>query len=48
MKSKKNATMKDVAKLAGVSLGTVSKVINKIAVTPENQRRDEQAVSELN
>ena len=48
MKSKKNATMKDVAKLAGVSLGTVSKVINKIAVTPENQRRVEQAASELN
>ena len=31
------ATIKDVAKEAGVAVGTVSKVINNIAVKPETK-----------
>ncbi len=47
--SKKNAapTMKDVAREAGVSLGTVSKVINKKAVGEEYVKRVEAAIKKL-
>jgi LacI family transcriptional regulator len=49
MKSKKSApTMKDVAKEAGVALGTVSKVVNGIPVGEEYQIRVEQAIRKLN
>ncbi|TDF97073.1 LacI family DNA-binding transcriptional regulator [Paenibacillus piri] len=42
-------TIKDVAKLAGVSVGTVSKVINKEGnVKPELQKKVWDSVSELN
>ena len=40
-------TMKDVAKLAGVSLGTVSKVVNGIPVGEEYRRRVEEATVTL-
>ena len=40
-------TMKDVAKEAGVSLGTVSKVINGIPVGDEYRKKVEQAIKEL-
>ena len=40
-------TMKDVAKEAGVSLGTVSKVINGIPVGEEYRKKVEQAIKEL-
>ena len=39
-------TMKDVAKEAGVSLGTVSKVINGIPVGEEYRKKVEQAIKE--
>lgn len=39
--------MKDVAARAGVSLGTVSKVINHIAVGPKNKEKVETAIKEL-
>ena len=39
--------MKDVAKEAGVSLGTVSKVINGIPVGEEYRKKVEQAIKEL-
>ncbi len=43
------STIKDVAKLAGVSLGTVSNVLNgKKAVNPDKARRVQQAIEELN
>ncbi|MBP2058829.1 LacI family transcriptional regulator [Lactobacillus colini] len=43
------ATMKDVAKLAGVSLGTVSRVINKASgIKPSTLAKVEQAIRELN
>ena len=40
-------TMKDVAKEAGVSLGTVSKVINDIPVGEEYRKKVEQAIKTL-
>lgn len=40
-------TMKDVAARAGVSLGTVSKVINNITVSPKNKEKVEAAIKEL-
>ncbi|GGF99148.1 LacI family transcriptional regulator [Paenibacillus albidus] len=42
-------SIKDVAQLAGVAVGTVSRVINNSgAVKPETRRRVEQAIQELN
>ena len=44
--TKTNApTMKDVAKEAGVSLGTVSKVINGITVREEYKKKVEAAIA---
>ena len=40
-------TMKDVAARAGVSLGTVSKVINHITVGEKNREKVEKAIKEL-
>ena len=46
--TKTNApTMKDVAKKAGVSLGTVSKVINGITVREEYKKKVEAAIASL-
>ena len=45
---KKTCNLKDVAKLANVSLGTASKVTNGIYVRPELRMRVEEAVKELN
>lgn len=46
--TKTNApTMKDVAKEAGVSLGTVSKVINGITVREEYKKKVEAAIASL-
>ena len=42
------ATIKDVAKEAGVAVGTVSKAINNIAVKPETKARVEEAIKKLN
>ena len=43
------STIKDVAKLAGVSLGTVSNVLNaRNAVNPEKVRRVQEAIEKLN
>src|SRR6059058_6258812 len=43
-----NATIRDVAKLSGVSPMTVSRVINDSArVSPETRRRVEQAIAQL-
>ena len=43
------ATMKDVAKLAGVGVGTVSRVINKNESVKESTRlKVEKAIKELN
>ena len=41
-------TMKDVAKEAGVALGTVSKVVNGIPVGEEYRVRVEEAIQRLN
>ena len=41
------ATMKDVAKEAGVAVGTVSKVINNIPVKPETKVLVEEAIKKL-
>lgn len=46
-KKKHSPTMKDVAEAAGVSLGTVSKVVNGIAVGKSYQRRVEAAIEKL-
>ena len=43
----KSITMKDVAREAGVSLGTVSKVVNGIPVGRSYQRRVEDAIEKL-
>lgn len=45
---KETYNLKDVAKLAGVSVGTASKVLNHIYVRPDLQVRVEAAVKELN
>ena len=42
------STIKEVAKRAGVSVGTVSKVINNIAVKPKTKQAVELAIKELN
>ena len=48
MKHKENApTMKDVAREAGVALGTVSKVFNNILVGEDYRRRVEEAAKRL-
>lgn len=44
---KRDATLKDVAKLAGVSLGTASKVINNIHTRDVSREKVEQAMKEL-
>ncbi len=48
MTSQKAPTMKDVAREAGVALGTVSKVINGIPVSERNRLKVEQAIQTLN
>ncbi len=48
MGKSENATIKDVAKLAGVSIATVSRVLNKLGVVnPETERRVLSAVNIL-
>lgn len=47
MTSSKASTMKDVAKQAGVALGTVSKVINGIPVSEKNRLKVEEAIRTL-
>ena len=42
------ATMKDVAALAGVAVGTVSRVINGIKVKESTRMKVESAIKELN
>ena len=42
------STIKEVAKRAGVSVGTVSKVINNIEVKPKTKQAVELAIKELN
>ncbi len=49
MKGRSNApTMKDVAREAGVALGTVSKVVNGVSVGEEYRLRVEDAIKKLN
>lgn len=48
MRNQNAPTMKDVARHAGVALGTVSKVINGIPVGDEYRMKVEQAIKELN
>jgi LacI family transcriptional regulator len=47
MQKTNSPTMKDVAREAGVSLGTVSKVINGIAVREEYKKKVETAIASL-
>ena len=47
MKKTGQPTMKDVAREAGVSLGTVSKVINMIPVGDSYQKSVEAAIAKL-
>lgn len=47
-KNNSTATMKDVAKEAGVALGTVSKVVNGLSVGEDYRIRVEQAIQKLN
>ncbi len=42
------ATMKDVAKLAGVGVGTVSRVLNNGSVKASTREKVEAAMTELN
>lgn len=48
MEKKANPTMKDVAREAGVSLGTVSKVVNRIPVGEPYRLKVEAAIKKLN
>ncbi|MCR4588759.1 MAG: LacI family DNA-binding transcriptional regulator [Lachnospiraceae bacterium] len=48
MTQKSSPTMKDVAREAGVSLGTVSNVINGITVRESSRRKVEEAIKKLN
>lgn len=48
MTGKKASTVKDVARKAGVSVGTVSKVINGIPVSEKNTRKVKEAIKLLN
>ena len=41
-------TMKDVAALAGVGVGTVSRMINDVAVKASTRKKVEAAIKELN
>ena len=47
MKKLNAPTMKDVAREAGVALGTVSKVINGIPVREEYRKKVEDAIAKL-
>jgi len=48
MEKRKQATIKDVAKLAGVSIATVSRVLNKLeVVNPKTEQRVISAVKSL-
>ena len=47
MKKQNAPTMKDVAREAGVALGTVSKVINGIPVREEYRKKVEDAIAKL-
>lgn len=47
MTSRQSPTMKDVAKEAGVALGTVSKVMNGIPVGESYKKRVEEAAAKL-
>ncbi len=47
MKKTDSPTMKDVAREAGVALGTVSKVINNIPVGESYRQRVEDAIEKL-
>lgn len=47
MSQKSSPTMKDVAKKAGVALGTVSKVINGLPVSEEYKKKVEDAICDL-
>ena len=47
MTNKQAPTMKDVAREAGVSLGTVSKVVNGIPVGESHRKRVEAAMKKL-
>jgi LacI family transcriptional regulator len=44
----KNVTMKDVARLAGVGIGTVSRVVNGVKVKDSTYDRVKRAIKELN
>ena len=44
----KMATIKDVAADAGVSVGTVSRVLNNLYVKPGNRERVEASIRKLN
>ena len=48
MSTPKRSTLVGVAKLAGVSIASVSRVLNGLATSPDVKRRVEQAAAELN